>query len=232
MGGTILVVDDVAMFLEIQKGFLRQSAAKVVTASDGVQALEMVRDHQPDLVFMDLHMPKLDGAACCTRLKSDPDHARLPVVLITSAGKDEDRSICIKAGCDDFLTKPLDRDSYLAKARKFVPSINRREKRMDVDIPVKFKMFGVTLSGRIRDISIRGVYIAADYPVEPGGMVELSFNLPDDAATAVRVLGRIRWVNTSKERKKGGMLAGFGVEFASLPDDIQKILRRQVIGEP
>jgi CheY-like chemotaxis protein len=228
MANTILLVDDVTMFLEIQRSFLRLSTAKIVTARDGVEALRAVDEHDPNLVFMDLHMPNLDGAECCAAIKADPRRRLLPVVLITAAGKEDDRKVCLRAGCDDFLFKPLDRDLFLEKARKYVPGIERRERRVPFKTPVRFRVFGVPLSGTVHDISVRGVYIAADYPVDPGSVIEVSFTLPDIGRTQIEARGRISWVNTGGRRRKGDMPPGFGVEFAVIPKEAGEAIRKHV----
>jgi CheY-like chemotaxis protein len=223
-----LLVDDVAMFLDIQKSFLRLSSAKIMTARDGVEALQSVRENRPDLVIMDLHMPKMNGAECCSAIKADPLCRKTPVLLITAACKEEDRRLCVGSGCDDFITKPLDRAMYLEKARRFVPGIERREKRMPVKAPAKFRMFGVTLSGTVLDVSTRGVYIAADYPVEPKSVIDISFILPDGWSTPVEVTGRVSWVNTAGKRTKANLPAGFGVEFTAVGKEAADAIRRMV----
>lgn len=83
----ILLVDDVNMFLELQKTFLKLSSVHLFTAQDGVEALQVMRKERPSLVFMDLHMPRMDGAECCARMKADAESKAIPVVMITSEGK-------------------------------------------------------------------------------------------------------------------------------------------------
>src|ERR1035437_2297560 len=126
MNSKILLVDDVQMFLEIEKEFFLQSSGDILTAKDGCEALDAVKTGQPDLVFMDLQMPKMDGASCCQVIKSDSTISKIPVVMITSSEKKEDRELCYSAGCDYFLTKPLDRNRFLEIARKYVPAVDRR----------------------------------------------------------------------------------------------------------
>jgi CheY-like chemotaxis protein len=109
----ILLVDDVAMFLELQKMFLRLSAVRIMTARDGAEALRIAREERPSLIFMDLHMPNMDGAECCSRIKADPALSSIPVVMITSQGREDEKDVCLKAGCDGFMTKPIDRIPYL-----------------------------------------------------------------------------------------------------------------------
>ena len=129
MATTVLLVDDVSMFIELEKDYLQMSAVDVLTARDGKEALRICQTERPALVFMDLNMPVMNGADCCRAIKKDPQLRSTSVVLITSEGKDADRQLCLDAGCDDFLTKPLDRQIFLAAARKLLPSIDRRHQR-------------------------------------------------------------------------------------------------------
>jgi CheY-like chemotaxis protein len=211
----ILLVDDVNMFLEIQKGFLQRSSVTILTAGDGAQALVVARAERPDLVFMDLHMPNMGGAECCTAIKADPRLQQTRVVLITSAGKEDDEKLCKQANCDNFITKPLDRTIYLDLARHYLPAIDRREERLNCSTKVRFSIFNASLSGEICDISNHGIYIAADYNVETNAVVNIIFALPGNGAI-IEAKGRVAWLNTSFARTKRGLPPGFGVEFIDI----------------
>jgi uncharacterized protein (TIGR02266 family) len=224
----ILLVDDVTMFLELQKMFLKLSSVRVLTAKNGEEAIETVRKERPELVFMDLHMPVMGGDECCARLKADPEFRTLPIVMLTSEGKTEERDICRKAGCDGFLTKPLDRALYLETARRYLPAIDRREKRVPCWTKVKFRAFGVTLSGDVLNISTNGIYVAADYDVANGTVLELSFALPDGSGTVIQAKGKIAWLNSPKGRIKQEIPAGFGVEFIAITEESRAALERFV----
>lgn len=219
----ILLVDDVSMFLELQKAYLKQSPVHVLTSKDGAEALQVVRKERPSLVFMDLHMPIMDGAECCARLKGDAEFKSLPVVMITSEGKGAERDLCFRAGCDDFLTKPLDRARFLEAARKHLPAIDRREPRILCRTRVRFRAFGVTLSAEIHDLSPNGVFIAANYEVSTGAIMEVVFALPEEGGT-VQAKGKVAWLNSAKGRKKTKLPAGFGVEFTDLTEESRQAL--------
>jgi len=214
----VLLVDDVTMFLEIQKGFLKLSSVHVLTARDGVEALEVIGRERPDLIFMDLNMPRMDGAECCARLKADPLLRCLPVVMVTAEGKTEDRERCLRAGCDDFLTKPIDRACYLEKARRYLPAIDRRDLRVPCRCRVVFRVFGVSLSGEIINVSPNGLYIASDYEMSRGATLDLAFALPGEGSGTIVAGGRVAWVNSRKGRLQQGLPVGFGVEFDTVAD--------------
>ncbi|MCM0084437.1 response regulator [Geomonas sp. Red32] len=226
MAEKILLVDDVNMFLELEKGYLQHSAVRVLTARDGQEALNLCRQEQPGLVFMDLHMPVMNGADCCHKIKEDRNLKETAVVLITSEGKADDRKLCMDAGCDDFMTKPLDRLLFLATARRFLPEIERRDKRVPCNIKAKFRAFGVTLSGTLADISRHGAYISSDIDAEIGRMIDLVFALPDPIGTVIQAKGKIAWTNTAKRRVKPVLPIGFGVEIISIPKEAEADLAR------
>lgn len=224
----ILLVDDVNMFLELQKSFLKFSSVRVLTAKDGVEALQVAKKERPSLVFMDLHMPNMDGAECCKRLKADAEFRSPPVIMVTSEGKEAERDLCFKAGCDDFLTKPLDRFLFLETARKYLPAIDRRDPRIPCREKAKFKAFGLTLSGEILDLSTNGTYLATDYEVEGGTVLEIAFSIPDVDRTEIRTRGKVAWLNSRGSQKKPKMPVGFGVEFVGLAEEAREALRRYV----
>jgi putative two-component system response regulator len=116
----VLVVDDVAANVELLKTLLTREGYGVVTASDGEEALEMVAFAHPDLVLMDVLMPKLSGYDVCERIKHNPATRLTPVVLITALHERERKIQGINAGADDFLTKPVDPHELKARVRSLV----------------------------------------------------------------------------------------------------------------
>ena len=112
---TILAVDDQPMNLELMREYLAPTGCRFVTAEDGEEALQEIDRTQPDLVLLDVVMPRLDGVEVCRRIKANPASRLLPVVLVTSLSSVEDRVRGLEAGADDFLTKPIDRDELLAR---------------------------------------------------------------------------------------------------------------------
>jgi CheY-like chemotaxis protein len=220
MDKTILLVDDVNMFIEIQKEFLKFSCAEILTATDGEDALNVVTTRRPDLVFMDLQMPKMDGAACCRAIKSDHRLMCIPVVMVTSKGKEEDVKNCFSAGCDDFLTKPLDRDHFLETARRFLPNIDRREKRLPLSVNGAIKNSAESMSCLLHDISLGGAFVITDYFGIPGNVIQISFTLPD--GTLIECPGRIVWVNSVIS----SIPRGFGVKFSLVASHAKEALAR------
>ena len=225
----ILLVDDTKLFLKLEQEYLKQSSVMVFTASNGREALEMIRNNRPDLIYMDLNMPEMDGVTCCAAIKADPDLRSIPVILVTTEGHDDSVERCKEAGCDGFLSKPIDRKLFLELGRSFLQNINRRERRVSCRIKVLFRVnSGENMHGTCMDLSTRGLYVVCDRAVEVGDTVEVSMLASGSSDDLVEAWGRIAWSNINPGRKKQRLPEGFGVEFLAITEEsvarIQKLL--------
>lgn len=117
---TILVVDDNAQNVELLTALMQAEGYEVVSAVDGLEALAQVATSPPDLILLDIMMPKLDGYAVCRRLKQEAPTRLIPVVLLTALGAEDARIQGIEAGADDFITKPFSRTELKARVRSLL----------------------------------------------------------------------------------------------------------------
>ena len=116
--GKILVVDDEIYIVHILDFSLGMEGYEVITALDGEAALEKVKVEKPDLIVLDIMMPKLDGYEVCKTIKANADTQNIPVILLSAKGRNADQKMGFDVGADDYITKPF-------SPRKLVERINQ-----------------------------------------------------------------------------------------------------------
>ncbi len=116
----ILIVDDNPMNVDILQSCLAFHGYEIITATDGEEALAAAGEKQPDLILLDVMMPKIDGLEVCRRLKADPSLPFMPVILVTAKADSKDVVAGFGAGADEYLTKPVDQDALVARVRSML----------------------------------------------------------------------------------------------------------------
>jgi DNA-binding response OmpR family regulator len=114
IGGRVLVVEDDADIADVLRRSLRNEGYQVKTSADGIEALDVAAAFIPDLVVLDLGLPRLDGVEVCRRLRDDGD---VPILMLTARAELEDRVAGLDSGADDYLVKPFERQELLARIR-------------------------------------------------------------------------------------------------------------------
>ena len=118
---TVLLVDDNVQNLELHEAYMEDMPeVRVVTATNGIDALAMVRDERPDLVLLDIMMPKMSGFEVCKRIKADPDTADTVIVMVTALNETGDVERAAECGTDDYLAKPVDRKALIDLVRRYL----------------------------------------------------------------------------------------------------------------
>ena len=116
----VLVVDDNAQNLELLVAYLDSLDCKVVTASDGIEALDEIGQDCPDLILLDIMMPRMSGYELCRKLKSDPKTREIPVIMVTALTELGDIERGVESGTDDFISKPVNRLELITRVRSLL----------------------------------------------------------------------------------------------------------------
>jgi chemosensory pili system protein ChpA (sensor histidine kinase/response regulator) len=108
-----LVVDDSITMRRVTQRLLERHGMRVVTAKDGIEAIGVLEDHRPDIILLDIEMPRMDGYEFATHVRSIPDTAQLPIIMVTSRVSDKHRARAIELGVNDYLGKPYQENELL-----------------------------------------------------------------------------------------------------------------------
>jgi two-component system alkaline phosphatase synthesis response regulator PhoP len=123
----ILVVDDEKNIRELVKFNLESRGFKVIEAADGEEALNLVKTMAPDLIILDLMLPKIDGLEVCRILKGDPSTKKLPIIMLTALGDEIDKIVGLEMGADDYITKPFSPRELVARVRAVMRRVGERD---------------------------------------------------------------------------------------------------------
>lgn len=119
-GSTILLVDDNLQNLELMQAYLEALPCELSTATDGVEALDRINESAPDLVLLDVMMPRMSGFELCQKIKSNPATRDIVVVMVTALHEVGDFERAVESGTDDFLTKPVNKLELVTRVRSLL----------------------------------------------------------------------------------------------------------------
>jgi len=146
MSQTILVVDDEPQIVRLVRAYLEEAGFRVVTASDGEQALYVARHEKPDLVVLDVLMPRMDGLEFTRRVRGERD---LPIIMLTARAEETDRIVGLELGADDYITKPFSPREVVARVR----AVLRRAQPQPAPSPV-LRAGPITLDRDTRTVTV------------------------------------------------------------------------------
>lgn len=119
-GSRVLIADDNEQNRELLDAYLADQNYEILMAKDGRETLEVVASGQPDLILLDIMMPRMSGYEVCEQLKADPEKRSIPVLMVTALNEMGDIEKAVKAGCDDFLTKPVNQLELKTRVRSLL----------------------------------------------------------------------------------------------------------------
>ena len=115
---TILIVEDNTLNRKLAETLLKTQGYQLLTALDGQEAIDITTREQPDLVLMDMQLPKVSGYDATRTLKTQPETAHIPIVALTAHAMAEERERAMDAGCDGYITKPIDTRAFADQVRE------------------------------------------------------------------------------------------------------------------
>ena len=116
----VLIADDIQQNRELLEAYLADEGYEILMASDGQQTMQMVDQQQPDLILLDIMMPRMSGYEVCSQIKGDPARRGILVLMVTALNEAGDIEKAVNAGCDDFLTKPVNRLELRTRVRSLL----------------------------------------------------------------------------------------------------------------
>jgi len=186
----ILIVEDNPASLDILQTRLTAHNYEIIGATDGEEGLAMARDKQPDLILLDIMMPKMDGIEVCRRLKADPSLPFMPIIMVTAKADSKDVVAGLEAGGDEYLTKPVDHAALVARVKSMLrikalhDTVLEQSTQLKVQLETATKIQSLfwpkipelKAGGHIWAVSVPATYVGGDlYDVIP---------LPDDSLLA------------------------------------------------
>ncbi len=116
----ILIVDDQKKLVELVRFKLEKEGFECLAASDGEEGLEMAKKENPDLILMDVMMPKINGFQVCRLLKSDENYKHIPIIMLSAKDQESDKFWGKESGADDYMTKPFDLEKLFQKVHEYL----------------------------------------------------------------------------------------------------------------
>ncbi len=158
MSDAILVVDDEQRIIDLAKMYLEQDGYRVMSATDGVNALWTILEDKPNLVVLDLMLPGMDGLEVCRRVRAESD---VPIIMLTARSDDIDKIVGLELGADDYLTKPFNPRELVARVKAILRRTDRSDSRDDApeiavgNLRIDIQRRLVEVAGRTVDLRMK-----------------------------------------------------------------------------
>jgi len=169
MAQKILVVDDEREIVKLVKAYLEQAGFQVATASDGQEGLYVFRHEKPDLVVLDLNLPRIDGLDVCRTIRRESD---TPVIMLTARVEEQDRLIGLELGADDYIVKPFSPREVVARVRTVLrrvrPAPSTPESITAADVTLDLLRHSVTVAGEPVELTPTEFELLRAMMAEPG----------------------------------------------------------------
>jgi len=221
----ILLADDLELLLRLEKTFQYRDEFELITTGSGEKALALARETKPDLIFLDLYMPGMNGDECCRAIKEDARYRGIPVVMVIQGNRDDDLKRCREAGCDAIVQKPINRHELLEMTRKFLQIEDHTAPRYSARLLVNYGPDQrCLLTDHSINLSTGGLFLETEQPLELDATLKLEFLLPN-SEQRLSCSARVAWTNHPELLQRPELPAGMGLQFIDLTSADMEILR-------
>lgn len=223
----ILLTDDRDLRRALEDSFFARAGFDLLLADGEQQAMEIVEEQDPALSIFDLDHPRLDGEACCRKIKKDPVYRSTPIILLARVARQADVRRCREAGCDAVVGKPVDGHDLSDAVCDLLGLRLREEPRVDTRLSLRYGLEPDKLrQATTLDFSAGGIFVKTRilYPVDT--LVVLELTLAEDF-NPLRCRARVAWVNHPEWVKASHLPVGMGLQFIGLSDAETRVLRQE-----
>jgi CheY-like chemotaxis protein len=207
----ILLVDDAKVFLEVERTLFLRTGAQIYTATTGAEALRLAFSERPDIILLDLVLPDITGDKVCMQIKGNPATSGIPIIMVTTISKEEEMERCRRAGCEDYVTKPINYSEMLGKVAQMLRIPHRVPRRVLVRMEINADKGPQVLYGSSVDLSVTGMLIECAHVLRVGDSMAVRFFLP--GRNEIMARGRIVRSQSAELRK-----FRYGFQFDELAD--------------
>ncbi len=228
----VLLANDGELFKEVENSFLYRDECELMFADSGIAAYEIASEERPDLIFMDVALPELSGDECCRRLKAHQELRNIPVILVAHGDRPEELQCCERAGCDDILLKPLNRQLLVEAGRRHLHVSQRNAPRVPLKLSVHYGVGDEErqLHEYSINVSTGGLFIETDEPPPALTPLRLEFFLPGQERP-IRCRGQVAWLNAEDGQQHPRLPKGMGVQFVDMSLEDMRLIRSFIMQE-
>lgn len=214
--GKILLVDEMELFLGLEKSSRNRNEFELSTAHSGEEAMDVIRALKPDLVFLALYMSGMNGAECCRLIKENERYRKIPVVIVIQGDGKDDLKLCEESGCDAVVRKPINHDDLLAMTRRLLRNEDHASPRYSARLLVRYGPDPLHFrTDHSIDLSTGGLFLESDHPLDPGAQLKLDLLFPD-SEKRISCRARVVWTNHPEFLQKPELPPGMGLQFLGL----------------
>lgn len=232
---TILLVDNTHLFIDQEMSLINRDDIEVLVAHDGAEALKTIVDKRPDIVFMDLYIPGMDGDKCCHAIKSDKNLCHIPIIMIIQGENQEEFERCRQAGCDDIIVKPIKHLYFTAQIRRYLHIQLQNSTRFIAPLHIQYHC--VDDPDRVHssysvNLSTGGMFIGTKELLPIDSPLNIEFILPEDGRV-IKCSGRVSWLNHPGSIENQDLPTGMGLQFINISMDdvgaLRTFIKNQVL---